>query len=155
MEIRTMDDRDITYVIHIAATAERLWDALTGPEALKQCWGIIHSDWSPGAKVAEVSETGKVLWQGEVRRCEPPRLLSFTFDVAGIDEKPTEVSFEASPPVSPIKTGVFVTRLTVVQSGFAKDSKLRADCARAWTEILSSIKSYVETGRALPFDWKH
>jgi hypothetical protein len=30
--------------------------------------------------------------------------------------------------------------------------------ARAWTEILSSIKSYVETGKPLkplPFAWKH
>jgi hypothetical protein len=42
-------------------------------------------------------------------------------------------------------------RLKVVQSGFAENSKLINDCARAWTEILSSIKSYVETGGALPF----
>jgi hypothetical protein len=28
-------------------------------------------------------------------------------------------------------------------------------CARAWAEIMSSIKSYVETGKALPFAWKH
>jgi uncharacterized protein YndB with AHSA1/START domain len=148
-----MSDRQISYIIHIAATPEHVWAALTDAAALKACWGIIRSRWSVGAPVAEVSSTGTVLWEGQVRRNEPPHHLSFTFAVAGIDEDPTDVSFEIEAPVSKVAPGGTIARLKVVQSGFAEDSKLRNDCARAWTEILSSIKSYVETGRALPFDW--
>ena len=107
------------------------------------------------APVKEVSSTGTVLWQGQVRRSEPPHHLSFTFGVAGMDEDPTDVSFDIEAPVSKVAPGSSIVRLKVVQSGFAENSKLLNDCARAWTEILSSTKSYVETGGALPFDWHH
>lgn len=146
-----MTDRQISYIIHIAATPEQMWAALTDEKALKACWGIIRSAWSAGAPVAEVSSTGTVLWQGRVRRSEPPRHLSFTFDVVGMGEKPTDVSFEIESPVSKVAPGGAIVRLRVVQSGFAENSKLINDCGRAWTEILSSFKSYVETGDALPF----
>jgi uncharacterized protein YndB with AHSA1/START domain len=147
--------RDISYVIHIASTPDRVWQALTGAEALRQTWGLIQSHWTPGARVEEVSDSGRLLWQGEVLKAEPGRHLSYTFDAVGSGEKPTKVSFDIAPPVSPTKPHEAVVRVTTTQSGFAEDSKLMADCARAWTEIMSSIKSYVETGKALPFAWKH
>jgi uncharacterized protein YndB with AHSA1/START domain len=153
--VSIMTDRQTSYMIHIAATPEQLWTVLTDQEALKACWGTIRSAWSVGAPVEEVSSNGTVLWRGKVRRCEPPHHLSFTFDVPGIDENPTDVSFELEPPVSKVAPGGSIVRLKVVQSGFAENSKLLNDCARAWTEILSSFKSYLETGGALPFDWQH
>lgn len=149
-----MSTLSITYVIHVAATPERLWEALTSHQALERNWGRIQSAWSEGAPIQEMSRTGKVLWQGEVLRSDPPRLLSFTFGVSGIDEPPTEVTFELGPPVSRVAPGANVVRLAVTQAGFIEGSKLSAGCARAWTEILSSFKSYVETGRPLPFAWE-
>ena len=146
---------DISYVIHIASTPDQVWQALTGVEPLQRNWGLIHSKWTPGARVEEVSRSGKLLWQGEVLEAEPGHHLSFTFDVIGSDEKPTKVSFDITAPVSPIRPHETVVRLTTTQSGFAEGSKLMPDCARAWTEIMSSIKSYVETGKPLPFAWKH
>ena len=71
-----MAQRDISYVIHIASTPDRVWQALTGAEALRQNWGLIHSKWTPGARVEEVSDSGKVLWQGEVLEAEPGHHLS-------------------------------------------------------------------------------
>ena len=104
--------------------------------------------------MAEVSDSGKVLWQGEVLRSEPPGLLSFTFDVPRSGEPPTEVSFELSPPLTPLAPGARVVRPTVTQAGFEENSKLQAGCARAWTEILSSLKTCIETGRPLGFSWQ-
>jgi uncharacterized protein YndB with AHSA1/START domain len=150
-----MAQHDISYVIHIASTPDRVWQALTGAVALQQNWGRIHSNWTPGARVEEVSDSGKVLWQGEVVEAKPGRHLSFTFDVVGSGEKPTNVSFDIAAPASATKPNEAVVRLTTTQSGFAEGSKLMPECARAWTEIMSSIKSYVETGKALPFAWKH
>lgn len=137
----------INYVIYIATTPENLWDALTHPEALKKNWGIIESQWTVGSPVTEVSEAGRVLWKGEVLRSEPLRLLWFTFQVIG-DGEPTEVRFELSARES------FVG-LTVTQLGFQPDSKLFQACSRAWPEIMSSFKTYLETGRPLRFGWKH
>jgi uncharacterized protein YndB with AHSA1/START domain len=100
-----MTERQTSYMIHIATTPEDLWAVLTDEKALKACWGRIHSAWSAGAPVEEVSSSGTVLWHGQVRRVDPPHHLSFTFDVAGIDEKPTDVSFEVEPPVSKVGSG--------------------------------------------------
>ena len=153
-ENRIMSTLKITYVIHVAATLERLWEGLTSRQALERNWGRIQSAWSEGSPVLEISRTGKVLWQGEVLRSDPPRLLSFTFGVSGVEEPPTEVTFELGLPVSGVAPGAKVARLAVTQVGFIEGSKLSAECARAWTEILSSFKSDVEAGSPLPFAWE-
>jgi uncharacterized protein YndB with AHSA1/START domain len=150
-----MQDRKISYVVYIATTAQKLWDALTSAEVLRKNWGKIESEWTKDAKVTEFDDSGKVLWKGEVRRSEPPRVLAYTFDVTGSGEPPTEVTFELGPALSPIAPGAQVVQLRITQQGFEENSKLAAGCARAWPEILSSIKSYVETGRPLGFAWKH
>jgi uncharacterized protein YndB with AHSA1/START domain len=103
--VSIMTDRQTSYMIHIAATPEQLWTVLTDQEALKACWGTFRSAWSAGAPVEEVSSNGTVLWQGKVRRSEPPHHLSFTFDVPGINENPTDVCFEIEPPVSKVAPG--------------------------------------------------
>src|SRR5438874_65265 len=105
----------VTYPIHIAATPDKTWQALTDPEALKNNWGKIESRWTPGSPVTEVDGSGKLLWRGEVRRSERPRLLAFSFDVIGSGEPPTEVKFEITPPASPVAPGSEVVRLTVTQ----------------------------------------
>src|SRR5262249_55923625 len=102
---KTMDNPKITYVIHIATTPEKLWEALTSPEALKENWGKIKSQWTVGSRVTEVSGSGKLLWEGQVLQSEPVRLLSYTFDVTGSGELPTEVRFELSPPASEVAPG--------------------------------------------------
>jgi uncharacterized protein YndB with AHSA1/START domain len=152
---RAVNHPNIAYAIHIATTPQRLWEALTSPEALRKNWGKIESRWTVGSQVSEVDDSGKLLWKGEVLQSEPPRLLSFTFDVTGTGEPPTEVTFELSPPVSAVAENEQVVRLTVTHVGFKDDSKLHADCVRAWPEILSSVKTYLETGRPLRFAWKH
>ena len=136
----------IRYAVHIAGNAEKVWGALTNAEALRANWGRIESNWTEGSPVTEVSSEGKLRWQGEVVRSEAPRLLSFTFDVVDSGEAPTLVTFEIAEAAA--------VKLTVTQSGFARESKLFADCSRAWPEILSSFKSYLETGQGLPFSWK-
>jgi uncharacterized protein YndB with AHSA1/START domain len=150
-----MNNRNITYVIHIATTAEALWETLTNPEALKKNWGRIESQWKVGSTVRELGDTGKVLWKGEVLQSDPPNLLSYTFDVSGGGEPPTKVTFELTPPATEVSSKTSIVRLTVTQEGFEDTSKLFAGCARAWPEILSSMKTYLETGHPLPFLWKH
>ena len=78
-----METADIAYVIYIATTPEKLWKALTSPDALEKNWGRIDSHWTVGSEVTEIDDHGKLLWKGEVLHSEPLRLISFTFDVIG------------------------------------------------------------------------
>jgi uncharacterized protein YndB with AHSA1/START domain len=151
----SMNEPKITYVVHVATTTEKLWEALTSPEMLKKNWGRIESQWTKGSQIREIDDSGKILWKGDILRSEPPRLLSYTFGVADADEPPTEVTFELSPPVSPIAPGARIVQLRLTQSGFKEKSKVFTGCARAWPEILSSLKTYLETGCPLGFAWKH
>jgi hypothetical protein len=48
-----------------------------------------------------------------------------------------------------------IVRLELTQTGFKAQSTLLPECARAWSEILSSFKTYLETERPLGFAWKH
>ena len=149
-----MSTPEITYIIHIATTPEKLWEALTNPEALQKNWGRIDSKWTVGSKVTEVDDASNVLWSGTVSRSERPRILSFTLG-EGEGVEPTDVTFELTDPASPVEPASSVVRLVVTHSGFGANSKMTSGCARAWTEIMSSVKSYVETGRSLGFAWKH
>jgi hypothetical protein len=62
----------IVYVIHVGATAEKLWNALTNPKTLQENWGNIQFEWTQGSRVQEIDASGKVLWQGEVLRVGEP-----------------------------------------------------------------------------------
>lgn len=139
------------YTTYIAATPERVWEALTGPQFTKEYWGGLHidSDWSPGSPVRLVREDGGgVAWQGEVLAAEPERLLSYTFHML-ISEKhrqdsPSRVTFEIEP-VGP------VVKLTVTHDRFEPGSATYESTRYGWPAILSSLKSLLETGHPLPF----
>jgi hypothetical protein len=75
--------------------------------------------------------------------------------VIGSNEPPTVVTFELSAPVSPIAQDARVVQLRLTQAGFEENSKVMTGCARAWPEILSSVKTYVETDSALPGSTRH
>jgi hypothetical protein len=75
--------------------------------------------------------------------------------VIGSGEPPTEVRLELSPPLSDVAPNESIVRLTVTQIGFQANSKVFTGCSRAWPEIVSSVKTYLETGRPLRFAWKH
>jgi uncharacterized protein YndB with AHSA1/START domain len=145
----------IVYVVYVATTMEKLWEALTSSEVLRKNWGRIESEWAKGSQIREIDDSGDILWRGDILRSEPPQLLSYTFEVTGSGEPPTEVTFELSPPVSPIVPGAKIVQLRLTQSGFKESSKVFPGCARAWPEILSSVKTYLETSCPLGFAWKH
>jgi uncharacterized protein YndB with AHSA1/START domain len=150
-----MNEPKIIYVVYVATTMEKLWEALTSSEVLKKNWGSIESQWTKGSQIREIGDSENILWKGDILRSEPPRLLSYTFEVTESGEPSTEVTFELSPPVSPIAPGAKVVQLRLTQSGFKENSKVFIGCARAWPEILSSVKTFVETGCPLGFAWKH
>ncbi len=140
-----MNKPRFVYVSYIATTPEKLWQALTSGEFTEQYWfgRCVESDWRPGSKVTFTYDQGrKVDLVGQVLRCEPPRLLSYTFHEQSMGEPPSRVTFEIEPAQSMVK-------LTVTHEDFPPDSQLFERISRGWPAILSSLKSLLETGRAL------
>ena len=144
-----MAESRFLYVTYIRATPERVWEHLTTPELNKLFWGGYHqkSGWKVGDDYAIVGPDGTLWDSGKVLASDPPRRLSVSWmhltDEAMKAEGHSTATFELEP------AGEGVTKLTLTHSIPVSPSKLVAAVAGGWPSILSSLKSLLETGRAL------
>ena len=139
----------IVYTIYIASTAETVWQALTSAEFSRQYFSgfAIEADLKVGGAFIARAPDGSVHIGGEVIECDPPRRLTVTWNVnwPALVEKlgPTLVTYEIEPAGDAV-------RLTMLQS---HDRDISDDILSGgrtgWPAILSSLKSLLETGRAL------
>jgi uncharacterized protein YndB with AHSA1/START domain len=76
------------YVTYIAATPEKVWQALTSPQASPTYFfgRSVEIDCRVGGKFVLRMKDGKVDSQGKVAECDPPRKLSFTWKVEWLEE---------------------------------------------------------------------
>jgi uncharacterized protein YndB with AHSA1/START domain len=134
-----------TVSIVIAASVEKVWEALTRPELIKQyLFGTeVTTDWQVGSPI-----TYKGVWQGKpyedkgkVLQVEPGKLLVSTFwsSLSGdpdIPENYKTVRYE----LSPAEDG---TRLTLIQDNNATQEE--ADHSEAnWKMTLDGLKKLLE-----------
>jgi uncharacterized protein YndB with AHSA1/START domain len=139
----------IVYTIYIAATPEKVWQALTSAEFSRKYFfgNAVEVELKVGGAYIVRTPDGALHISGEVIECDPPRKLTVTFNVnwpALIDKLgPTLVTYEIEPAGD-------VTRLTLLQS---HDRPLSDDILsggrQGWPAILSSLKSLLETGNAM------
>ncbi|MEV4225333.1 metalloregulator ArsR/SmtB family transcription factor [Nonomuraea sp. NPDC049725] len=150
------------YTTYIRTTPERLWQALTDPAFTRRYWGVsFDTDWTPGSPMTW-DENGRRTAHPEqvVLESEPGRRLSYTWhtftpewaEAAGVSpetlarltaEGRTKVTFDLEPHGDTVK-------LTVVHDGFDPGSTLRDMVSEGWPALLSSMKTLLETGEALP-----
>jgi len=159
-----MSAPEFVYVIYIAATPERVWQALTQAQFTRQYWfgRCAESDWRVGSVVKYWIDEAKsdLDFSGEVLRSEPPRLLSYTFGVEWgrwlrdsrehkdmLHERPSRVTFELEPMGG-------ATKLTLVHDQFEPGGKSLQGVSRGWPAILSALKSVLEGGKPLVLDPK-
>ena len=136
------------YVIYIRTTPEKLFAALTEPDVTRRYWGLANvSDWKPWSrwKHQDSDDAGTVRLVGEVVECVPPRRLVITWaapDDAADKAKHSRVTFETEP----IDDAV---RLTVTHDELEPGSPMEKGITDGWPRVLSSMKSFLETGKAL------
>src|ERR1700742_347292 len=140
---------DTVYAIYIAATPEKVWQALTTAEfSRKYFFGLaVEAELKVGGAFIIRTPDGSVHIDGEVLECDPPRRLSVTWNVnwPGLVEKLglTLVTYEIEPAGDAV-------RLTMTE---AHDRPLSDDILsggrQGWPAILSSLKSLLETGEPL------
>lgn len=151
-----MNKPKFVYVAHIKTTPEKLWGAITTTAFIKQYWfgRTNESEWKEGAVIESRSPEGELEWHGKILQSDPPRLLSFTFEVVGEGEPPSRVTFEIEPLGRNTHPQGQAVRLTVIHEEFPPDSKIFPGISEGWPAILSSLKSLLETGRSLELTWK-
>ncbi len=147
-----MDKPRFVYVTYIAATPEKIWNALIDAEMTTQYWQHVNvSDWQPGSRWEHRRDgkDGAVQLVGKVIESSPPRRLVLTWAFPADEarkEKHTRVTFE----LEPVGT---VVRLTVTHDQLEAGSDMLKGITQGWPKVLSSLKSLMESGRALPRLW--
>jgi uncharacterized protein YndB with AHSA1/START domain/DNA-binding transcriptional ArsR family regulator len=146
-DMRTVDTRPAqVYTVFIRAPREMVWDAITKPEFTRQYFfgSEPQSTWKPGARLAwNEHGTGTLLVDGEVIEYDRPSRLVHSW-VAHYDpiltaEGPSRVTFELEE-----KDGV--TKLTTIHDDFPTGSKVYENVAGGWPQVLSGLKTLLETG---------
>src|SRR5262249_7807139 len=106
-----MSKPSFVYVTYIATTAEKVWQALTDTNIVRQYWGGLTgarrsygnvSDWKPGSpwQQRRLAETESVELVGKVLESAPPRRLVLTWawpKDADNPENTSRVTFDIEP----------------------------------------------------------
>lgn len=133
------------YVVYIRTTPERLWSALTTPEFAQQYWrgARPEADWRPGGAWELILPDGRVADTGEIVTFEPPARLSIRWRNEFMPELKEEGWSLCTMEIEPVDGSV---KLTVTHSIERADSKFIGAVSGGWPQILSNLKSLLETG---------
>jgi uncharacterized protein YndB with AHSA1/START domain len=143
-----MTKTEHVYVMYIAATQKRIFDAIVKPEFARQYWGHENvSDWKPGSSWEHREDgTGRVRITGKVVECDPPKRLVMTWASPAEASDPdaySRVTFELEAIDEMVK-------LTVTHDQLIPGSSMEKGVNQGWPRVLSSLKTFLETGKPLP-----
>jgi uncharacterized protein YndB with AHSA1/START domain len=144
----TQATTSFVYVTYIASTPDKVYEAITRPEVARRYWGFENvSDWAPGSGWQHVRADGerKVQIVGKVVETAPPGRLVITWANPARAEEPeaySRVTFE-------IEEYDEMVRLTVTHDELEAGGSMAMGISKGWPIVLSSLKSYLETGRSL------
>jgi uncharacterized protein YndB with AHSA1/START domain len=143
-----MSKSKFSYETYIATTAEMLWKALLEGEFTRQYWGHENiSDWREGSEWEHrrADKTRALVVLGEVLEAKPPNRLVISWadpQHRGTKAHHSRVTFELEPIGN-------MVRLTVTHDELEPGSEMERKVSRGWPRVLSSLKTLLETGRAL------
>ncbi|HXT78312.1 MAG TPA: SRPBCC family protein [Acetobacteraceae bacterium] len=143
-----MSHERFVYVTYIRTTAEKLWEALTAPAFTRQYWGGSwqECDWKPGSSWKLMIPDGRVGDSGEVLEIDPPHRLVLRWRNEFMPDLHAEGDSRAAFELETLGQSV---KLTVVHEIDRPKSKFIAAVSNGWPQILSSLKSLLETGTSL------
>ncbi|MBV9558620.1 MAG: SRPBCC family protein [Pseudolabrys sp.] len=140
------------YVTYIAATPEKVWQALTDPVFSKQYFFGFAVDVEPkaGGVFKLLYPDGRVHAIGAVADWSPPRRFSATWLIEGMGE------FDQLPAclvTYDIEQSGQAVRLTMTEShSWDIPDAILAGGRSGWPAVLSNLKSLLETGKTLTID---
>jgi uncharacterized protein YndB with AHSA1/START domain len=144
------------YVTYIRTTPDRLWSALTNPEFVQQYWRGVQpeaqwkvggvrpdAEWKVGGAWKLILPDGRVGDTGEIIEFEPTKRLVIRWR----NEFRPELKAEGwSLCVMDIEPAGDAVKLTVTHSIECENSKFIEAVSGGWPQVLSNLKSLLETG---------
>ncbi|MDP3523757.1 MAG: SRPBCC family protein [Hoeflea sp.] len=133
------------YVTYIRSTPEKVFEAITRPDIARRYWGHENvSDWNPGSQWQHIraNDDRTVELVGQVLEIAPPSRLVISWANASQASDPdaySRVTFD-------IVEYDTMVRLTVSHDDLVKDSGMANGISKGWPAVLSSLKSFLETG---------
>ena len=154
------------YRVYIKAAPEAIWEAITNPQwTVRYGYApLVDYELRPGgAFKAHANEGMKALGcpdiisDGEVIESDPPRKLVQTYRMTMTPEMAAEAFTRLAYEIEPVRGGV--TRLTVTHdvtgaprwAAVLRGERESNGAGGGWSEILSGLKTLLETGQQLPF----
>lgn len=161
LEDSPMDRPKFVYTTYIKTTPERLWQALTDPAFMLRWWGTVGaSEWKVGSTITwerngvTIADPAQVVLDSEPYRRlaytwhtftpELAQLLGFSneFFAKVSSERRSRVAFDIEPVGQMVK-------LTIVHDDFELGSTVAEMVSKGWPQLLSSLKTLLETGEPL------
>ena len=136
------------YVTYIQSTREKVFEAITLPELARRYWGHENvSDCKVGSQWQHVRDNDEhtVELVGEVIETNPPSRLVITWANASRADNPdaySRVTFD-------IEDYNDMVKLTVSHDELEAGSSMFSGISKGWPAVLSSLKSFLETGKGL------
>ena len=144
----TRETTSFVYVTYIVSTPEKVFEAITRPDLARRYWGHENvSDWTPGSTWEHIraDDERTVELVGKVVETSPPTRLVITWANASQAADPdaySRVTFEIEPYDD-------MVRLTVSHDELEAGSGMANGIQKGWPVVLSSLKSFLETGRGI------
>lgn len=136
------------YVTYIRSTPEKVFEAIVKPEIARRYWGHENvSDWRAGSPWQHIRDNDERTVQlvGRVVESAPPTRLVITWASPSKAADPgshSRVTFE-------IEAYEAMVRLTVTHDELEAGSDMAKGIGKGWPIVLSSLKSFLETGQAI------
>lgn len=147
MESDTMSQK-LVQQIFIQTTPDRLWQALTDGKITRQYYfgSEVESDWNVGSSYRYPNPAGGTFIEGEILDSDPPHRLVMSF-------QPVFQYPDATPPTSTVTWQIEVVgsacKLTLTHEQLDFDDERNANLAEGWAQIISGLKTVLETGKPL------
>jgi uncharacterized protein YndB with AHSA1/START domain len=145
---RQLSDTKPDFVLEtfIRTTPQKLWDALTSAELSKRYYiagAVIRGTFETGGDYQYLTADGKVMLSGKILAADPPNRLDMTFvpSWGAPNAKPSRNVYE-------IESVGELTKLTILHFDLPKGQE---GVREGWAKIAASLKSLLETGKALSF----
>jgi len=142
------DRSQFVYVTYIRTTPEKLWEALTQPQFIRQYWFDfdVQSDWKKGSPWKMTSPDGTVTDAGEILEIDPPRRMVIRWRHEWQPELKAEGPGRCTIELESVDKAV---KLTITHEIDLQNSKLITAVSGGWPSILSNLKSLLETGQVV------
>ena len=139
-----MSKSTFVYVTYIRSTPDKVFKALTDKEITRQYWGHDNvSDWKPGSSWQHRrTSNGNVDILGEVIEAKAPNRLVISWASPENAQARSRVTFD-------IEAAAEMVKLTVTHDDLEAGSGMDKGIRSGWPLVLSNLKSYLETGKAI------